>query len=86
LRGPFLTCSRNLGLVLESSYADFLVAQHCELSAVGQLGERHYAIAFPKGSIYKDQISHQVERKVFGLQSLPTYYVAGYIFEPNLDR
>jgi hypothetical protein len=55
-----LTEIENLGFVIESSYADFLTAQHCDLASVGQFGVRHYALAFPKGSIYRDPISHQI--------------------------
>ena len=51
---------KHLGFVVESSYAEFLTSQHCDLSFVGHFGNRHYAIAFPKNSLYKESISIQV--------------------------
>ena len=41
----------NLGLIMEGSAADFLKARHCGFYTVGQLDERSYALAFPKGTI-----------------------------------
>jgi hypothetical protein len=39
----------NVGIVMEGSAADFLKPRHCGFYTVGQLDERHYALAFPKG-------------------------------------
>ena len=52
--------TENLGFVMESSYADFVTAQNCDLTSFGHLGERQYAIALPKHSVYKDQIDQQL--------------------------
>jgi hypothetical protein len=41
----------NLGIVMEGSAADFIKPRHCGFYTVGQLDERHYALAFPKGDI-----------------------------------
>jgi hypothetical protein len=39
----------NVGIVMEGSAADFLKPRHCGFYSVGQLDERHYALAFNKG-------------------------------------
>ncbi len=39
----------NVGIVMEGSTADFVKTRHCGFYTVGQLDERHYALAFPKG-------------------------------------
>ena len=47
--------TKNFGFVMETSYADFVTAENCQLTSVGRFGERQYAVAFPKNSLYKDQ-------------------------------
>ena len=52
-----------LGFLMESGYADQYVSKHCDsLTRIQDkaLGNRHYAMAFPKGSPYADAISRQI--------------------------
>ena len=41
----------NVGLIMEGSTADFIKPRHCGFYTVGQLDERSYALAFPKGTL-----------------------------------
>ena len=51
----------NQGLILESVQAEALLKRYCHLTlAQGHLGQRHYALAFPKGSTLTDKVSHQI--------------------------
>ena len=53
------------GFVLESVQAEALLKRYCHLSlAEGHLGQRHYALAFPKGSTLTDKVSQQILRYV----------------------
>lgn len=51
---------RHFGFVIESVQAEGLMRDRCDLMTVGDLGSRHYALAFPKGSRHRDQISRQI--------------------------
>ena len=52
----------NLGFLMEGSHADQMVSKHCgQLVQIRRdLGSRHFALAFPLGSPYKDMISRQI--------------------------
>ena len=48
----------NQGFVLESVQAEAILKHQCHLTvAKGDLGSRHYALAFPKGSTLTDKVS-----------------------------
>ena len=49
----------NYGFIIESVQADWLLKEFCHLTlADGDLGQnRHYALAFPKGSKLRDSVS-----------------------------
>ena len=49
---------RNQGFVIESVQAEAILKHQCHLTvAKGNLGSRHYALAFPKGSALTDKVS-----------------------------
>ena len=51
----------NQGLIIESVQAEAILKRHCHLSvAQGNLGLRHYALAFPKGSTLTDKVSKHI--------------------------
>lgn len=52
----------NVGLLMEGSAADFLKPRHCGFYSVGQLDERSYALAFPKGSELTKKFSTDILR------------------------
>ncbi len=54
----------NYGFVVESVQAEALLKTFCHLTTIGDLGQRHYALAFPKGSIWTDPISKQILKYV----------------------
>ena len=48
----------NQGFVIESVQAEAILKHQCHLTvAKGNLGSRHYALAFPKGSALTDKVS-----------------------------
>ena len=48
----------NQGFVMESVQAEAILKHQCHLTvAKGDLGSRHYALAFPKGSSLTDKVS-----------------------------
>ena len=48
----------NQGFVMESVQAEAILKHQCHLTvAKGDLGSRHYALAFPKGSTLTDKVS-----------------------------
>ena len=54
----------NYGFVVESSQAEGLKRKFCNLQTTGNLGQRFYALAFPKGSEWTDKVSKQILRYV----------------------
>ena len=50
----------NYGFVGESTQLEILMQTFCHLTAIGNLGQRHYALVFPKGSKMKDEVSKQI--------------------------
>ena len=55
------TLKTNQGFVLESVQAEAILKSQCDLVlAEGNLGQRHYALAFPKGSSLTDKVSKQI--------------------------
>ena len=57
-----ILADKTLGMLMESTHADQFVSQYCpRLTRIkGSLGSRLYALGFPKGSPYVDQVSHQI--------------------------
>ena len=48
----------NQGFVMESVQAEAILKHQCHLTvAEGNMGSRHYALAFPKGSTLTDKVS-----------------------------
>lgn len=59
--GASIVASRpNYGFVVESVQAEALLQSYCHLTTIGNLGQRHYALAFPKGSKMTQQVSKQI--------------------------
>ena len=54
----------NYGFVVESSQAEGLKRKFCNLQTTGNLGQRFYALAFPKGSEWTEKVSKQILRYV----------------------
>ena len=52
------------GFIMESVQAEGLMKKYCNLKTLGDLGQRHYALAFPKGSEWTDKVSKQILRYV----------------------
>ena len=52
----------HVGMLMESTHADHYLSQHCShLTRMGRdLGFRHYAAGFPRGSVYADRVSRQM--------------------------
>ena len=52
------------GFIMESVQAEGLMKKYCNLKTLGDLGQRHYALAFPKGSEWTEKVSKQILRYV----------------------
>lgn len=51
----------NVGFIIESAQAEQIMAQSfCNLATIGDLGQRHYALPFPKGSKLQEKVSRQI--------------------------
>ena len=49
----------NYGFIIESAQAEQLTS-FCRLDTIGDLGQRHYALPFPKGSQLAEKVSKQI--------------------------
>ena len=56
----------NYGFIIESVQADAILKTFCQLDTVlgADLGQRHYALAFPKGSTIREKVSKQILKYV----------------------
>ena len=50
----------NFAFVMESTQAQKVLSERCDLMAVGNLGDRFTGLTFPKGSPYKDLVSKSI--------------------------
>lgn len=48
------------GFLIENVQAQGIMRSNCDLETIGDLGQRHYGLAFPKGSKLRDKVSKQI--------------------------